>query len=113
MNPAPPVTTILIRDLSSSAQVENRQFRQRIAIIREWTFQIGEKRQSLVSFRQDDVGARQRPRKVNVGVIPANSAFTGRRIIVGYLIQHGNVVFQRDEAVRESGRNEKLLAVVA
>src|ERR1700731_1323603 len=113
MNPAPPVTTILIGNPSSSAQVESGYFRQWIAIIREWTFKICEKRQSLISFRSDDVGVPQRPRKGDVRVIHANSAFTRRRIIVGYLVQHGDIVLQRDEAVRESGRNQKLLAVVA
>src|SRR4029077_12706469 len=113
MKPAPPVTTILIANLSSSAQVENRQFCQRMAIVREWTFEIFERRRAVVFFRSDNVGIFERPRKGNVGIVPANCAFTRRRVIVGYLIQHRHFVFQRDEAVRKAGGHEKLFAVVA
>src|ERR1700687_2085566 len=113
MKPAPPVTIILIPNPSASAQVENRQLRQRIAVIRKWTVELLEQRQSFVFFRYDNVGCLEWPRKGSVRIIPANPAFARRRIIVGHLIQHDNVVFQRDKAVRKPGRNEKLFAVVA
>src|SRR5262249_47379199 len=82
IKPAPPVTTIFIRNPSRSFGAGNFQWLERAAVIGEGAIELLKQRKPAVLFRQNHVARLDRPGDSDVRIVPANSTFARGCIMV-------------------------------
>ena len=79
-----------------------------MAVIGKRTGEFLEQWKSPILVGGDDVGVLERPWNCNVRIVPANAAIMRRRIIIGDLVHHHDVILQGEESMGEAHRNVKL-----